>query len=191
MDLDLERRFRNRNHHDRRRSGVPLPRPPQAWLTSPLHHPKKEQGSSLPGPWRSRGGWRLWRSRWALACCLLFFCQNEFLWVLTSYDPSEKTNLKNGKDDPILAYKSCAARELYEETGIDLRGSLDRLEPLQLKEPKGKLPCEYKQRIFFSAEIFDHDIALQDEMVALTSSLTQAVDKSPPDAMVRSMIYSR
>lgn len=89
-----------------------------------------------------------------------------------------------------MAYKSCAARELYEETGIDLRGSLDRLEPLQLKEPKGKLPCEYKQRIFFSAEIFDHDIALQDEMVALTSSLTQALDKSPPDAMVRSMIYS-
>jgi 8-oxo-dGTP pyrophosphatase MutT (NUDIX family) len=91
-----------------------------------------------------------------------------------------------GQHDPIYAYKICAARELYEETGIDLRRSLDRLQPVQLKSPKeDELACQYKKRIFLSAEIFDDDLSLQHNRDVLTSSLTQALDKTPPHAMVR------
>jgi hypothetical protein len=75
---------------------------------------------------------------------------------------------------------------LYEETGIDLRRSLDRLNPVQLKSSKDdELTCEYKKRVFLSAEIFDKDLSLQDNRDVLTSSLTQALDKTPPHAMVR------
>lgn len=98
-------------------------------------------------------------------------------------------HLKNGSDDPVLAYKVCVARELYEETGIDLRGSLDRLQPIHLR-PTGhnKFPCEYKKRIFFSAEIFDDDVSLQEKVPVFASSLTQALDKTPPHAMVRYLV---
>jgi len=103
------------------------------------------------------------------------------------YDRAASINSKNaGADDPILPYKICATRELYEETGIDLRDSLDRLQPVQLKLSKAnKISCEYKKRLFFTAQIFDRDISLQDNQYVLTSSLTQALDKNPPNAMLK------
>ena len=54
-----------------------------------------------------------------------------------------------------------AARELYEETGVDVRSSLHRLEPLVLQEraseSSGKLENEYKHRLFFKLCVTDHD----------------------------------
>jgi hypothetical protein len=82
-----------------------------------------------------------------------------------------------GDEDPMLAYKICAARELYEETGIDLRNSLDRLKPVQLRTPEvGKLPYEYKGRIFFSVQTEDDDLSLQQNQEILASSLSKSMN---------------
>ena len=51
------------------------------------------------------------------------------------------------------------------------------------------MSCEYKNRIFFTAEIFDKDIALEDSRFVMTSSLSQALDKIPPIAMVSSVDF--
>lgn len=103
------------------------------------------------------------------------------------FDAASKIKQKSAEKDYLLAYKIGAARELYEETGIDLRDSLDRLQPAKLRLPKDETSCDYKGRIFFSAEIFDGDVALQHNRNrgVLTSSLTQALDKIPPNIMVR------
>jgi len=59
-----------------------------------------------------------------------------------------------------------AARELFEETGMDLRSSLDRLEPAALRA-KNKvksgssgdevLTNEYKHRLFYFLSVKDDD----------------------------------
>ena len=69
-------------------------------------------------------------------------------------------------DDRAVFVKVCcvaASRELYEETGIDTRALLHRLQPKQLR-PHGKdtsisdeLVCELKGRCFFSLNINDSD----------------------------------
>lgn len=54
------------------------------------------------------------------------------------------------------AAKIGAARELYEETGIDVRSSLDRLQPiLRSNTEKGA----YKARCFFLLTLSDADVA--------------------------------
>ena len=94
------------------------------------------------------------------------------------------------EDDTILPYKICASRELYEETGIDFRNSLDRLKPVQLRSTKGdELSCEYKKRIFFSAQVTDDDLFTDLIHVGKTSTigLTQAMNGIPPNVMVGSI----
>lgn len=69
-------------------------------------------------------------------------------------------------DDRAVFVKACAiaaCRELYEETGIDVRTELHRIQPKQLR-PKGnddsitdQLACELKNRLFFSLHIHDED----------------------------------
>lgn len=58
------------------------------------------------------------------------------------------------------ACKGGAARELFEETGIDIRSQLNRLEPVIIRKEKDedeKLVNEYKHRLFFSLLVSDDD----------------------------------
>jgi 8-oxo-dGTP pyrophosphatase MutT (NUDIX family) len=68
----------------------------------------------------------------------------------------------SGVNHLLLACKIGAARELFEETGIDLRTSLDRVKPLQLRSSIGSehdsLNCEFKKRVLFSVDIHDDDM---------------------------------
>eukprot|EP00804_Cyclotella_cryptica_P013864 CCRYP_002399-RA/>CCRYP_002399-RA protein AED:0.03 eAED:0.03 QI:115/1/0.66/1/1/0.66/3/2580/133 len=70
-----------------------------------------------------------------------------------------------GANHLLLACKIGAARELFEETGIDLRKSLDRLKPLQLRSTNGseddELSCEFKKRLLFSVHISDNDMFIK------------------------------
>jgi 8-oxo-dGTP pyrophosphatase MutT (NUDIX family) len=63
-----------------------------------------------------------------------------------------------------LAARAGLARELFEETGINVRETPDRLRPVVLRETQktdksGKelLPNEYKHRLFFALQVTDQD----------------------------------
>jgi 8-oxo-dGTP pyrophosphatase MutT (NUDIX family) len=81
-----------------------------------------------------------------------------------------------GKDHLLQACKIGAARELFEETGMDLRSTLDRLVPVQVRQSNDdeeeKLPCQYKNRIFFTVEISDQDFFTKVCTTALLPYLT-------------------
>lgn len=89
----------------------------------------------------------------------------------------------------LLACKIGAARELYEETGIDLRNHLDRLQPVQLRksENNGAFPasCVLKHRLFFKICFSDDDFETTgfDSMVAL--GLSQAMNTEAPMLMLK------
>lgn len=60
----------------------------------------------------------------------------------------------------ILASKNAVVRELWEETGIDVRGDLTRLTPTPLRfdfECNNELNNEHKKRLFYSLELTDDD----------------------------------
>jgi 8-oxo-dGTP pyrophosphatase MutT (NUDIX family) len=69
------------------------------------------------------------------------------------------------KTQLLIAGKIGAARELFEETGIDVRKKLDRLEPASLRtEAKVKhgielLKNEYNYRLFYLLTVTDDDFA--------------------------------
>jgi 8-oxo-dGTP pyrophosphatase MutT (NUDIX family) len=74
----------------------------------------------------------------------------------------------NAKSQLLQAAKVAAARELWEETGLDVREQLDRLEPASLrttteavatlkKKKDLLLPNEYKHRLFFFLQVNDND----------------------------------
>ncbi|EED92206.1 predicted protein [Thalassiosira pseudonana CCMP1335] len=66
-----------------------------------------------------------------------------------------------GPSHLLLSCKIGAARELKEETGMDLRDSLERLIPVALRaqeEGSKELSCELKKRVFFSVDITDEDL---------------------------------
>mmetsp|Transcript_31547 Transcript_31547/g.48049 ORF Transcript_31547/g.48049 Transcript_31547/m.48049 type:complete len:593 (+) Transcript_31547:36-1814(+) len=72
----------------------------------------------------------------------------------------------------IIAAQAGAARELYEETGIDVRDKVFRLEPAALRnevgtDKSGKLvmTCELKKRLYFFLPVTDEDF-LQDSDVS-------------------------
>jgi 8-oxo-dGTP pyrophosphatase MutT (NUDIX family) len=55
-----------------------------------------------------------------------------------------------------------AARELFEETGIDIRNELDRLKPALLRPPvtrdkHGEVACELNKKLYFYLPISDND----------------------------------
>ena len=79
--------------------------------------------------------------------------------------PAKKSSDEN--QQLLLACRSGAARELFEETGIDMRGQLDRLEPAPLrKDPQMDedgsrflLSNELKHRLFYFLPVTDNDFA--------------------------------
>lgn len=63
-------------------------------------------------------------------------------------------------DQLLLASKRGAARELFEETGIDVQKSLDRVQPLALTQEMSSGPRnEYKHRLFYVLKVTDSDFS--------------------------------
>lgn len=61
-----------------------------------------------------------------------------------------------------MAAKRGAVRELFEETGIDVRDQLERVQPVSLYEEKQdeeQLENEFKSRLFFLVTVTDKDFA--------------------------------
>ena len=57
----------------------------------------------------------------------------------------------------LLAARAGAARELYEETGLDMMRQLHRLEPAPLQPRSNGLVNLYKSRLFFHLSVTDAD----------------------------------
>jgi len=77
------------------------------------------------------------------------------------FELATQQNESNQSAQEILfnASRIGAARELYEETGMDIRRNLERLKPAPLR-PIGngaELLCELKHRIFFFLQLKDDD----------------------------------
>ena len=75
-----------------------------------------------------------------------------------------RKNFGNPKEHLLYAAQRAAARELFEETGMDFRDKLERLEPAHLKENPTKpdfLTCELKHRLFFRLQVNDDDFVQQ------------------------------
>jgi 8-oxo-dGTP pyrophosphatase MutT (NUDIX family) len=75
-----------------------------------------------------------------------------------------------------MATKTGAARELFEETGIDVRKHLDRLNPAGLRSSpkidKAHNPIlvnEYKHRLFYFLMVTDDDFPIKDGQKAIGS----------------------
>jgi 8-oxo-dGTP pyrophosphatase MutT (NUDIX family) len=83
----------------------------------------------------------------------------------------------------MIAAQLGAARELYEETGLDVRDKVYRMEPAALrnaittnKNGKFVLTCELKKRLYFFLPITDDDFISPDsvdETVKLTGPMTE------------------
>ena len=91
------------------------------------------------------------------------------------------------KEQLTLAGKMGAARELFEETGLDIRNSLDRFEPAKLypKEKKNKLCNEFKHRLFYTIELADDDFLKEENLpIADAAFLQRAMGAQPPNLKV-------
>jgi len=82
---------------------------------------------------------------------------------LTSAYALARKNFSNPKEHLLFAAKKAAARELFEETGLDFRNELARLEPAHLAAKPHKpslLTNEFHHRIFFVIHVDDHDFVM-------------------------------
>jgi len=75
------------------------------------------------------------------------------------FEAAAKTCGGDRKKQLLEAAKAGAARELWEETGIDVRASLGRLQPAALRgsDTATELSCELKKRLFFFLAANDAD----------------------------------
>jgi 8-oxo-dGTP pyrophosphatase MutT (NUDIX family) len=69
----------------------------------------------------------------------------------------------------LTAAQMGAARELFEETGMNVQSNLDRLQPASLRpdvefDPETGSPtlgCELRQRLYFFLEVTDADFIIK------------------------------
>ncbi len=88
---------------------------------------------------------------------------------------AEKCGIAASADDILLeAAKMGTARELFEETGIDIRGQLERLAPVPLFSGESKLVCMLQNKCYFTLNISDDDFPIGDDK----DSLKQLNDKN-------------
>ncbi len=93
----------------------------------------------------------------------------------------------------VLACKIGVARELYEETGIDLRNRLDRLQPVPLRdgdsnkvnEKDDDLTCRFKHRLFFKICLTDADFVTEGFDSKMGLGLSQSMNTDPPKLMIK------
>jgi hypothetical protein len=75
----------------------------------------------------------------------------------------------------LLASKTAASRELYEETGIDIRSQLDRLLPPFLHhQTEEAMPNEYEHRIYYYLIVTDADFSKSDNGIPPMSTKDDA-----------------
>ena len=76
-----------------------------------------------------------------------------------------KTCGGNAQKQLLEAAKAGAARELWEETGINVQSQLHRLQPAALKSSNTatELSCEIKHRLFFFLAVTDEDFLSSDK----------------------------
>ena len=91
-----------------------------------------------------------------------------------------------------LGCKIGVARELYEETGIDIRSTLeDRVQPVRLREDDSsddnRVVGEFKERLFFRLNLEDGDFVSTG--LDSSSNVLQSLNKTPPHLMV-SLLYT-
>jgi len=87
-----------------------------------------------------------------------------------------------------LGCKIGVARELYEETGIDIRSTLeDRLQPVRLREDDSsddnRVVGEFKERLFFRLNLEDGDFVSTG--LDSSSNVLQSLNKTPPHLMLK------
>lgn len=129
--------------------------------------------------------------------------------MFSSYFASATAKTRKDRASQLLAAcKMGAARELFEETGIDMRSSLHRLEPASLrtvtkvnKEGIELLRNEHKHRLFFFLSVTDKDFPSQGESpmgsvgrhlrvsrfscIGQRSSVTVRPNASPPHSQLK------
>ncbi|KAL3775931.1 hypothetical protein ACHAW5_011321 [Stephanodiscus triporus] len=94
-----------------------------------------------------------------------------------------------GRDILMQACKIGAARELFEETGMDIRSELDRLQPARLWDSsKDSLINVLKFRLFFKLRLEDSDFAAGDIESKISLGLVQSMNTSPPHLMASSIL---
>eukprot|EP00563_Minutocellus_polymorphus_P010033 CAMPEP_0181063700 /NCGR_PEP_ID=MMETSP1070-20121207/23787_1 /TAXON_ID=265543 /ORGANISM="Minutocellus polymorphus, Strain NH13" /LENGTH=259 /DNA_ID=CAMNT_0023143925 /DNA_START=1 /DNA_END=781 /DNA_ORIENTATION=+ len=81
------------------------------------------------------------------------------------FQEAAKTSGGNAQTQLLEAAKAGAARELWEETGVDVRNQLGRLQPAALKSSNTAtaLSCEIKHRLFFFLAATDADFLSADK----------------------------
>ena len=84
--------------------------------------------------------------------------------ILSLYLPAKKCG-GNAQKQLLEAAKAGAARELWEETGINVQDELHRLQPAALKSSNTatELSCEIKNRLFFFLAVTDNDFLSPDK----------------------------
>jgi 8-oxo-dGTP pyrophosphatase MutT (NUDIX family) len=108
-----------------------------------------------------------------------------FLLLQARLSPDPHTQL-------LIAAQKGAARELFEETGIDMRQQLHRLEPAGLrpqiikgKDEKPILTCEHKKRLYFFLQVSDDDFwSTKKGDVAFQQGLAPPLSKDGSHLMV-------
>jgi hypothetical protein len=87
------------------------------------------------------------------------------IWISSCSRTFTAQQSNNTSTQLYLASRAGTARELFEETGIDIRQSLDRLHPVILrattpqtnKHGDESLPNEFKNRLIFVVQVTDQD----------------------------------
>jgi 8-oxo-dGTP pyrophosphatase MutT (NUDIX family) len=116
------------------------------------------------------------------------------------FEEAAKVHPDNVTEQLLLAGQMAAARELYEETGLDVRTiatGLKRLQPtrivpsLQQQEEKKKkkqsvgLDNEYKTRLFYTLHLTDEDFLKEEQVSAAEAAFLQkAMGAQPPNLKV-------
>ena len=93
-------------------------------------------------------------------CLSLLNATSRIIDILTA-----KTCGGNAQKQLLEAAKAGAARELWEETGINVQSQLHRLQPAALKSSNTatELSCEIKHRLFFFLAVTDEDFLSSDK----------------------------
>ncbi|CAB9500217.1 NUDIX domain [Seminavis robusta] len=104
------------------------------------------------------------------------------------FEEAAKRYPTNKLEQLQLAGKMGAAREMYEETGLDVRNALHRLEPTRLypHQHKKKLMNEFKSRLFYTLHLTDQDFLSGENMsVSDAAFLQRAMGANPPPVQLK------
>mmetsp|Transcript_19142 Transcript_19142/g.40254 ORF Transcript_19142/g.40254 Transcript_19142/m.40254 type:complete len:161 (+) Transcript_19142:87-569(+) len=113
------------------------------------------------------------------------------------FDAASSSDTDRSNDSAAHILQGCkigAARELFEETGLDVRNSLERLQPVWLRvctlPESNELSCELKKRIFFKLDVFDDDFfPKKGDSEIMTRLCVRPINNIPSHLMVRCVTH--